>query len=153
MATRITIIGGGPGGYSAAVRAAQMGGTVTLVEQDQLGGTCLNWGCIPSKTLRKTADLLNSVRKAHEFGITIPPGAGLNMDRLMERKEQVIQLQAKGLYKLLSTIKFRSLKDTGASKPRGGDHTPKSGSSRCGPLGQTDPGHGITTFGHPRFSL
>ena len=119
MTTRITIIGGGPGGYSAAIRAAQMGATVTLVEQDRIGGTCLNRGCIPSKTLRKTADLLNAVRKAQEFGITIPPDVGLDMGRLMERKEQVIQIQAKGLNKLLSHYKIQIFKGRAHIKAKG----------------------------------
>ncbi|MBQ7557848.1 MAG: FAD-dependent oxidoreductase, partial [Lachnospiraceae bacterium] len=51
MGTRILIIGGGPGGYVAAIRAAQMGGEVTIVEREHLGGTCLNCGCIPTKSL------------------------------------------------------------------------------------------------------
>jgi len=51
MATRVVVIGAGPGGYVAAIRAAQLGSEVTVIEQDHVGGTCLNWGCIPSKVM------------------------------------------------------------------------------------------------------
>ena len=66
----VTVIGGGPGGYTAAIRAAQLGMKVGLIEQEKLGGICLNWGCIPSKALLKSAELYNSFKKSQEFGIT-----------------------------------------------------------------------------------
>ncbi|HSO19639.1 MAG TPA: FAD-dependent oxidoreductase, partial [Desulfosarcina sp.] len=56
--TRVTVLGAGPGGYVAAVRAAQLGAAVTVVEKEQVGGTCLNWGCIPSKIMKTSAELL-----------------------------------------------------------------------------------------------
>ena len=71
MPERITIIGGGPGGYVAAIRAAQMGARVTVVEQAELGGTCLNWGCIPTKTLIASAVALEHVRGAAAYGIEV----------------------------------------------------------------------------------
>ena len=72
MPEKITIIGGGPGGYVAAIRAAQRGAQVTVVEQAELGGTCLNWGCIPTKTLIASAVALERVRGAAAYGIEVP---------------------------------------------------------------------------------
>ncbi|MCC7366437.1 MAG: dihydrolipoyl dehydrogenase [Dehalococcoidia bacterium] len=66
----VGIIGGGPGGYVAAIRAAQLGLRVVLFEKDRVGGLCLNWGCIPSKALLKNADVVNLVRDAHRWGIS-----------------------------------------------------------------------------------
>ena len=77
MATRITIIGAGPGGYVAAVRAAQLGAEVTVIERENVGGTCLNWGCIPSKIMIRTAAVLEDFHRAATFGIQVdaPPGS------------------------------------------------------------------------------
>lgn len=66
----VTVVGGGPGGYVAAIRAAQLGLNVGLVERDRLGGICLNWGCIPSKALLKSAELYHTFKKSEEFGIS-----------------------------------------------------------------------------------
>ncbi len=66
----VVVIGGGPGGYTAAIRAAQLGMSTCIIERDKLGGICLNWGCIPSKALLKNAEILNMFRKASEWGIT-----------------------------------------------------------------------------------
>ena len=68
----IVIIGGGPGGYVAAVRARQLGLTVTLIEQVDIGGTCLNRGCILIKVYYRHAEVLNVVRKVEAFGIQVP---------------------------------------------------------------------------------
>ena len=70
MALRITVIGAGPGGYTAAFDAAKRGAEVTLVESKWLGGTCLNCGCIPTKTLKSSAEVLENIRRASEFGVT-----------------------------------------------------------------------------------
>ena len=67
---KIVVIGGGPGGYTAAIRAAQKGAEVTLIEMDRLGGTCLNRGCIPSKCMKSSAQILEDLNKAGTFGIT-----------------------------------------------------------------------------------
>ena len=69
MPMRITIIGAGPGGYTAAFEAAKAGAEVTLVESALLGGTCLNCGCIPTKTLKASAEALETARRAAEFGL------------------------------------------------------------------------------------
>ena len=67
----LVIIGGGPGGYVAAIRAAQLKLNVAVVEKDKLGGICLNWGCIPTKSLLKNAEILQTIQNASTFGITI----------------------------------------------------------------------------------
>ncbi|MDF2949674.1 MAG: dihydrolipoyl dehydrogenase, partial [Sedimentibacter sp.] len=71
MEKDLLIIGGGPGGYEAAIRAAQLGANVVLVEEDKLGGTCLNRGCIPTKALYKNAEVVNSLKGMDEFGVTL----------------------------------------------------------------------------------
>ncbi|MBM7855365.1 dihydrolipoamide dehydrogenase [Desulfohalotomaculum tongense] len=100
MAYKVVVIGGGPGGYTAAIRAAQLGASVALVEKDQLGGTCLNRGCIPTKALVSGAETLAAVRSAGDFGIDV---AGISLDyaRLAARKNQVVGQLVKGLQFLL----------------------------------------------------
>jgi len=101
MKIQIVIIGAGPGGYVAAVRAAQLGADVTVVEHDSVGGTCLNWGCIPSKVMKTTAELFRKIGRAGEFGIDIAGKVRPDMRALMERKKNVIQNQANGIRNLL----------------------------------------------------
>jgi len=67
--TKVVVIGGGPGGYVAAIRAAQLGGEVTLVEKEYLGGTCLNVGCIPTKALLHSAELFEEAKEGAKYGI------------------------------------------------------------------------------------
>lgn len=88
----ITVIGGGPGGYVAAIKAAREGKKVCLVEKGKLGGVCLNEGCIPTKTLLKTANLLSEIRHAGEFAIEglDAAKATVNMAKLQERRKKVI---------------------------------------------------------------
>jgi dihydrolipoamide dehydrogenase len=102
MAKRICIMGAGPGGYVAAVRAAQLGADVTLIEKEAPGGTCLNWGCIPSKVLIATADLFAHCRGAADFAIALQGSVSVDMALLMARKERVIQDQRKGLHSLFA---------------------------------------------------
>jgi dihydrolipoamide dehydrogenase len=87
---RILIIGGGPGGYSAAFEAARLGADVTLVEADNLGGTCLNWGCVPTKTILRSARIAWDTRNGEEFGMRVHP-ADVDIERLMERKEGIVE--------------------------------------------------------------
>jgi len=65
----LVVVGGGPGGYVGAIRARQLGLRVALVEQEHLGGVCLNWGCIPTKSLLHTAEVLRRVQEAGRYGI------------------------------------------------------------------------------------
>ncbi len=97
MGLRVAVLGAGPGGYVAAVRAAQLGAEVTVIEADRVGGTCLNWGCIPSKVMITAAEMLQKLQRAQEFGLKLEGKVLPDMQRLMARKEKVIQDQAKGL--------------------------------------------------------
>jgi len=86
---RIVVLGGGPGGHAAAFEAARLGATVTLIEKENLGGTCLNWGCVPTKTILRTARIAWDARNAAEFGLRLPV-ADVDEERLLERKEGVV---------------------------------------------------------------
>lgn len=99
----VVIIGAGPGGYVAAIRGAQRGASVCLVEKDTVGGTCLNWGCIPTKSLVASADLFRRLRSADEFGMRIPGPVELDYARVAERKDRVVSGLVKGVQMLLSS--------------------------------------------------
>jgi len=100
MKTNVLIIGSGPGGYVAALRAAQLGAQVTLVEREHVGGVCLNVGCIPTKALLASADVYEMVRKADEFGVrTAPPVA--DWPAMQERKAKAVQRLVAGVEVLL----------------------------------------------------
>ncbi len=102
MATRLIIIGGGPGGYIAALKGATLGAEVTLIEKENLGGTCLNWGCIPSKIMKHSADLLLKCMKASEVGINITGAITPDITTLMARKEKILRNQRKGISGLMA---------------------------------------------------
>jgi dihydrolipoamide dehydrogenase len=87
---RIVVLGGGPGGYSAAFEAARLGASVTLVEKENLGGTCLNWGCVPTKTILRSARIAWDARNAAEFGVRLPL-ADVDEERLLDRKESIVE--------------------------------------------------------------
>ena len=97
MKSKVLIIGAGPGGYVAAIRAAQLGAEVTVIEDDHVGGTCLNWGCIPSKVMITTAELLEKFYRADHFGIDLKGSVQPNMQKLMARKQAVVKDQASGI--------------------------------------------------------
>ncbi len=99
--TQLAVIGAGPGGYVAAIRAAQLGQEVTLIEKDLLGGICLNWGCIPSKAMIEVAGLKHHLTKASEMGL-VAEGVSLNMKKLHEWKDGVVLKLRKGIEGLLS---------------------------------------------------
>ena len=67
----VVIIGGGPGGYVSAIRASQLGMKVALVERENLGGICLNWGCIPTKALLRSAEVYHTIKHAGDYGISV----------------------------------------------------------------------------------
>ena len=112
MSRKMVIIGAGPGGYVAAVRAAQLGADVTVIEKENIGGTCLNWGCIPSKVMKTTAELLERCRRAQEFGLSLAGEVKVDMKALMERKRKVIQNQAKGIHRLFEHHKIKFITGT-----------------------------------------
>lgn len=96
----IAIIGGGPGGYVAAIRAAQLGARAVVVEQDRLGGLCLNRGCIPTKTLVESVDLLERTRQAAEFGVEVETPSA-NFAQMMRRKNEVVRKIREGVEGLM----------------------------------------------------
>ena len=77
MSPRVVVLGGGPAGEVAALLGAQLGADVVLIERAELGGTCLNWGCIPTKSLLAGDDLLRKIRKAADYGIMVPEPTSL----------------------------------------------------------------------------
>lgn len=104
---RVVVLGGGPGGYVAAIRVAQLGAKVTLVEKGRVGGTCLHWGCIPTKVLKEAAQILDALARAGEMGIRIEGKVSLDLERLTERKKRVVEIQEKGILKILETHRIR----------------------------------------------
>lgn len=122
MAIKIAVLGAGPGGYVAALRAAQLGADVTLIEKENLGGTCLNWGCIPSKIMKASAELLEGIHKASAFGITMQGKACVDMPTLQERKERLLDIQRKGIHALLKHRNIRYVSGTGRFEKVGAVH-------------------------------
>ncbi len=94
---RLAILGTGPGGYVAAIRAAQLGAEVTIIEKDEIGGTCLNWGCIPTKTLTASANALATVKGLGEYGIELKGSIVPDLSRIIDRKDKVVSTLVKGI--------------------------------------------------------
>jgi dihydrolipoamide dehydrogenase len=94
---KVTIIGAGPGGYVAAIRAAQLGAEVSVIEESEVGGTCLNWGCIPTKTLIASAEVLHKAKNARNFGLELEGSISPNIEKIVERKNKVVGTQIKGI--------------------------------------------------------
>ena len=102
MSKKIGIIGAGPGGYVGAIRAAQLGAEVFLIDNREIGGTCLNRGCIPTKTYFKNAQLMHDMKRSEEFGITID-NFSLDGKALLERKNQVVDNLVTGIEQLINS--------------------------------------------------
>tara|TARA_B100001142_G_scaffold308238_1_gene339615 strand:+ start:7276 stop:8658 length:1383 start_codon:yes stop_codon:yes gene_type:complete len=96
----LVIIGAGPGGYVAAIRASQLGLNTAIIEKEEVGGVCLNWGCIPSKALLKNADVLNLFKKSDQFGITFD-NMSVDYSKAIERSRQVVSKLTQGVKFLL----------------------------------------------------
>ncbi len=94
---KITVLGAGPGGYVAAIKAAQLGAEVTVIEDGEVGGTCLNWGCIPTKTLIASAEVLHKIKNAKNFGLELDGTVTPNIEKIVERKNKVVSTQVKGI--------------------------------------------------------
>lgn len=105
MEKDLLIIGGGPGGYEAAIRASQLGVKVTLIEESNLGGTCLNKGCIPTKALYKNAEIINTLQNISEFGIELS-NYSVDMIKVQERKNDVVNKLRSGIDQLLKGNKI-----------------------------------------------
>jgi len=109
----LVVLGGGPGGYAAAIRAAQLGKSVAVVEKAGLGGTCLHKGCIPSKALLRSAEVLRTVRRGAEFGVQVAGGAGVDFGRVQSRKTEVVEQLHRGLQQLMKSNKIDVVYGTG----------------------------------------
>ncbi len=92
----LVVIGGGPAGYAGAIRAGQLGKKVACIEMERAGGTCLNWGCIPTKALLKSAELFQKIKKADAYGISVKD-VGFDFAKVMERSRGVAGQMAKGI--------------------------------------------------------
>lgn len=113
----LIVIGGGPGGYVAAIRAAQLGANVCLIERDRVGGTCLNRGCIPTKALWRNAEILNTLKSIKEFGIEIA-GYSINVEEVQSRKQKVVDQLVSGIEQLLKANKIEVINGTASLKDR-----------------------------------
>jgi dihydrolipoamide dehydrogenase len=101
----LIVIGGGPGGYVAAIRAAQLGQSVCVVEREHMGGICLNWGCIPTKALLRTAEVAHLVDRAGEFGIKAK-FSGVDLEKVVARSRGVANRLSKGISSLMKKNKI-----------------------------------------------
>jgi dihydrolipoamide dehydrogenase len=97
----IAVIGAGPGGYPAAIRAAQLGAKVAIIEKEKLGGTCLNWGCIPTKALIAAAETFEKIKHAEKFGITVKEAA-VDYAKMIGNKDKAVQQLRGGINSLLT---------------------------------------------------
>jgi len=108
----IVVIGGGPGGYVAAIRASQLGAKVAVVEKDRLGGVCLNRGCIPTKAIISSIELLTSIKEAEEFGVEVKDYR-LDYSRVLARKNAVVDRLRNGVAALLKARKIDLISGNG----------------------------------------
>jgi len=108
----LVVLGSGPGGYVAAIRAAQLGRTVSIIEKESLGGVCLNWGCIPSKALLRSAQLYNDMKHASDFGLSTGT-LGVDFPRVIERSREVAGKLSGGVSYLMRKNKIEVITGTG----------------------------------------
>ena len=105
----IAVIGAGPGGYVAAIRAGQLGLKTAIIEEDELGGVCLNWGCIPSKSLLRNAEVVTLAKHGEEFGITFD-NLHIDYSKAVDRSRTVVERLTKGVALLLRKNKVKQFK-------------------------------------------
>lgn len=108
----LTIIGGGPGGYVAAIKAAKMGANVVLVERESLGGTCLNWGCIPTKALVRTAELFDNIKNIEDYGLSVGD-YNVDMAKVIKRKNAIVERLVGGIHYLIEKNNIKLIKGSG----------------------------------------
>jgi dihydrolipoamide dehydrogenase len=113
MSEKLVIIGAGPGGYVGAIRASQLGAEVTVVEDYEVGGTCLNWGCIPTKALVYSAEALQLVRHAKDYGVAVDGEVTYSLQAMMARKDKIVASQVKGIRSLFKSNRIRLMEGRG----------------------------------------
>jgi dihydrolipoamide dehydrogenase len=116
MSYDVIVLGSGPGGYVAAIRAAQLGMNVAIIEKESLGGVCLNWGCIPTKALLKSAQVFNYIQHAEDYGIQVE-AASVVFDKVVARSRNVADGMSKGVQFLLKKNKIEVIMGYGKLKP------------------------------------
>ena len=117
MDNDIIVIGGGPGGYVAAIRAAQLGAKVCLIEKDKLGGTCLNRGCIPTKALYRNAEILNTLKNIDEYGISVSEYS-IDVEKIQSRKQNIIDQLVSGVDQLLKANNVEVIRGSAVLKDK-----------------------------------
>lgn len=108
----LVVLGGGTAGYVAAIRASQLGKTVAIVEKSLLGGTCLHKGCIPTKSLLKSAEVVHTIKNAKQFGIEVPE-YHLNYERILDRKDEIVNQMYQGVQHLMKQNHIDVFNSTG----------------------------------------
>jgi len=114
----LIVVGGGPGGYVSAIRAAQLGLKTALVEREHLGGICLNWGCIPTKALLRSAEVLQQIERAEEFGISVQ-GVSFDLAKMVARSRKVAKTLNGGIGHLLRKNKVAHIAGMGRLTGKG----------------------------------
>jgi dihydrolipoamide dehydrogenase len=109
----VCVIGAGPGGYVAALRASQLGACVALIEEGEVGGVCLNVGCIPTKALLRSAEVYDTVRGAQEFGVLVEGAVAPDWSAIQKRKERIVRLHTRGVASLLKKAQVTLVKGRG----------------------------------------
>lgn len=110
---KLIILGAGPGGYVAAIKAAQLGAEVTVIEEKEVGGTCLNLGCIPTKALVASSEALSLIKRAEEYGVFINGEVRPDLKKIMERKDRIVSTQVKGIRSLFKVRNIRLVEGRG----------------------------------------
>ena len=114
----VVVVGGGPGGYVAAIRAAQLGLKVAVVEREHLGGICLNWGCIPTKALLRSSEIAHYIQHAEAYGLKVDNWS-FDLSKIVERSRGVAKQLSGGIGHLLKKNKV-TVFDGSASLPKSG---------------------------------
>src|SRR6201996_5700601 len=114
----VIVIGSGPGGYVAAIRASQLGLKTAVVERESLGGICLNWGCIPTKALLKSAQVFEYINHAAEYGIKVNGEGEVDFESVVKRSRGVADGMSKGVQFLMKKNKIDVIVGTGKLKSK-----------------------------------
>ena len=124
----IAVIGGGPGGYVAAIRAAQLGFNTVVIERAELGGICLNWGCIPTKALLRSSELYHMMHRAEEFGLKVEK-VSFDFSKIIDRSRKVAAQLSGGIKHLLKKNKVTVIEGSAMLKGKGAIDVSKDGKS------------------------
>ena len=115
----VVVIGAGPGGYVAAIRAAQLGLKTAIVEAEHMGGICLNWGCIPTKALLRSAEVKHMIEHARDFGLEVKGEVSQDWSAIIKRSRDVSSKLTKGIEHLMKKNKIEVFKGWGKLNGKG----------------------------------